>query len=41
MKDYFHRIPEADEALSSNRIGDLVVQEHILEGIDAFPEGST
>ena len=40
MKDYFHRIPEANEALSALiASGDLVVQEHILEGIDAFPDG--
>lgn len=40
MKDYFHRIPEAIEVLSALiASGDLVVQEHILEGIDAFPEG--
>ncbi|MEM1113326.1 MAG: NADP-dependent oxidoreductase [Pseudomonadota bacterium] len=40
MRDYLHRIPEAEEKLAAlirdNRITFL---EHVLEGIESFPEG--
>ena len=35
MKDYMHRIPEAVEALAA---GDIVFREHVVEGIEAFPD---
>ena len=39
MKDYMHRIPEAVAALSTaQRRGELIFREHIVEGIEHFPE---
>ena len=40
MKDYMHRIPEAFIALlTAQKKGELIFREHILEGIESFPEG--
>jgi NADPH-dependent curcumin reductase CurA len=39
MKDYFHRIPEAVVALlEAKSQGKLIFREHIVEGIENFPE---
>lgn len=39
MKDYFHRIPEAVEALlEAKSKGTLIFREHVVEGIENFPE---
>ena len=39
MRDYMHRIPEAIEHLCSARAdGKLVFREHVLEGIEKFPD---
>jgi len=39
MKDYMHRIPEAFTALlTSQQKGDLIFREHIVEGIEQFPQ---
>lgn len=39
MKDYMHRIPEAFTALlTTHNNGELVFREHIVEGIEKFPE---
>jgi NADPH-dependent curcumin reductase CurA len=39
MKDYMHRIPEAVAALSTaQKKGELMFREHIVEGIENFPD---
>ena len=39
MKDYMHRIPEAVVALSTaQKKGELMFREHIVEGIENFPD---
>lgn len=39
MKDYMHRIPEALTALATaQKKGELIFREHIVEGIEKFPE---
>lgn len=39
MKDYMHRIPEAFTALvTAQKKGELIFREHIVEGIEKFPE---
>lgn len=39
MKDYMHRIPEATESLSKLIADEKIsFKEHVLEGIDSFPE---
>ena len=39
MKDYMHRIPEAVAALSTaQKRGEVIFREHIVEGIENFPE---
>jgi len=43
MKDYMHRIPEAITALftallTAHKKGDLIFREHIVEGIEQFPQ---
>ena len=39
MKDYMHRIPEAVAALSAaQKKGDLIFREHVVEGIESFPQ---
>jgi NADPH-dependent curcumin reductase CurA len=39
MRDYMHRIPEAIEHLCSARAdGKLLFREHVLEGIESFPD---
>jgi NADPH-dependent curcumin reductase CurA len=39
MKDYYHRIPEAVKALvQMKEQGQLIFREHIVEGIENFPD---
>jgi len=39
MKDYMHRIPEAFMALlTAQKKGELIFREHVVEGIEKFPE---
>lgn len=39
MRDYLHRIPEAFMALAGwHAAGEIVFREHVLEGLDRFPE---
>lgn len=39
MKDYMHRIPEAFKALlTAQKKGELIFREHIVEGIEQFPQ---
>jgi hypothetical protein len=39
MRDYMHRIPEAFQALIGwQRSGQIQFREHIVRGIDSFPE---
>jgi NADPH-dependent curcumin reductase CurA len=40
MRDYMHRIPEAVAALSVGlNDGSLICRQHILQGLDSFPDG--
>ena len=39
MKDYMHRVPEAFTALlTAQKKGELMFREHIVEGIESFPD---
>ncbi len=39
MKDYMHRVPEAFIALlTAQKKGELIFREHIVDGIEKFPE---
>ena len=40
MRDYMHRVPEALVALAAGlEDGSLICRQHILDGIDSFPDG--
>ena len=40
MRDYMHRIPEAVDALAAGlQDGSLICRQHILDGLERFPDG--
>jgi NADPH-dependent curcumin reductase CurA len=40
MRDYMHRVPEALSALAEGlQDGSLIFRQHILDGLDCFPDG--
>ena len=40
MRDYMHRIPEAVQELGASlKDGSLICRQHILQGLDSFPDG--
>ena len=40
MRDYMHRVPEAVQELSVGlKDGSLICRQHILQGLDSFPDG--